>query len=122
MLLDVAGDGIEMARARMAGQRGPAGLRRAGRGDGSLHVGRGALGHARQNHVAGGVAGLEGLAGLGDGAGDEVPRALGPGREPGAGDRRVLGGGAVFHRLQYLPDAHGTLTTWHGDGPPRSAP
>jgi len=107
VLLDLAGERVEVARAAVATERLPGGQRGAGGAHGAVDVGVAALGAQRERGAGGRVDGLEGVgAGGFEHAVDHMPEAPAVPRQPGAGGVGGLGGGAVVERLEQVANGH----------------
>src|SRR5690606_38054468 len=85
VLLDHAGNGIEIFAALIAGQRAPALEGGAGGRHGGIYVARSAVGDVGELFAIGRIGGGEGLAGSGPGAVDEMAEGAVAAIEPGNG-------------------------------------
>jgi hypothetical protein len=99
-LLDLARDGIKMARARSAGQARPCGKSGARACDSRVYILRAALGDLRQHLIPRGVGGVKQRAGGCESATYEMPER--PARQPIAGQSFAFGCGAIVHSCQNL--------------------
>jgi len=123
MLLDVPRDGVQVKRARVAGQLRPRFLRLARRIHSRVDIPGGALRDVRDGLARRRVANLEHLARRGEGAINEMAEPVAVRVEPALHDPGIFRRGSVTHVLQNLLNAHdGPLTTRRGDARRRSAP
>ena len=108
-LLHMPRERIEMLRPLVAGERRPFGLRLARRGDRGIDVRRRALGRAGDPLAGRRIEDVEQVAGLGEGAVDEVAEAALVRFEPGRDVLAAFGRGAIVHRAEdVLDQGHGS--------------
>ncbi len=105
VLLDLAGEGVEIAGALVAGEGLPGGKGGAGGFDGAVDVVGGSGGDLGEEFAGCGIAGLEGRVGFGPLAVDVVAEGALVRVEPFVDFARVFGSWTVFHRLKLLKDA-----------------
>ena len=124
VLLDVAGQGVQVTRPAVAAERPPPRLGGARRRHRGIDLDGTALGHARQRFAVGGAQGFEELGhrGAAEGAVDKRQDFAIAGFQPSHRGVRTLGSRAVFHGFEDLGDGgfHGLLRRADGGRRPSS--